>query len=72
MRANENQKNQSDYFSILEVIDKIFPPIGEFDYTKISTDELITRFESKIKEIPYTIPSERIASATSLSLVMQV
>lgn len=62
MRANENQKNQSDYFSILEVIDKIFPPIGEFDYTKISTDELITRFESKIKEIPYTIPSERIAS----------
>ena len=51
MRANENQKNQSDYFSILEVIDKIFPPIGEFDYTKISTDELITRFESKIKEI---------------------
>ena len=62
IRMNEKSKNQPDYFSIIKVIDKAFPPIEEFDYTKITTDDLTKRFKSIIDEFAYVIPSERIVS----------
>jgi len=39
-----------DYFSVIKVIDKIFPPIQDVDYTKISSEELVNRFKSMIGE----------------------
>ena len=51
---------KNPYFEIIKLVDELFPSTSELDYTKVSTEDLISRIEAKIEESGMTISPERI------------
>ena len=50
-------KDRVYYFEVIKLLDEVFPPKNEFDYTKISADELIEKFDTAIGKINYNFSS---------------
>ena len=51
---------KNPYFEIIKLVDELFPSTSELDYTKVSTEDLISRIEAKTEESGMQISPERI------------
>ena len=57
------ERKIASYFELVDLVDKIFPPKNEFDYTKITVRELMERLDQVIEESGFYFKEETIVSA---------
>ena len=57
------ERKIASYFDIIDLIDRVMPPKSEFDYTQITSKDLIARFNKEIEESGFYFKEETLVSA---------
>ena len=58
-----DERKFANFFEVVELIDEILPPKSVVDYTKISVEELVNKFDSIISSSGYYFKEEELVSA---------
>jgi len=65
------EKKQATYFELVDLLERIFPPKSEFDYIKISPEELIDRFNEEVEKSGYYFKEETLVNARKVIAELQ-
>lgn len=60
------ERKYAKYFEIVELIEKVLQPKSKVDYTTISPDELVEKFDKEVEESGYYFKVEKLANARTV------
>ena len=60
------ERKYAKYFEIVELIEKVLQPKSKVDYTTISPDELVEKFDKEVEESGYYFKVENLANARTV------